>query len=79
MPQADTKSNGRAAIGARIRGAREDSRLTNEALAREVGTTLRTIYRWQEGKTLPKYEDLARLAVVLRKPVSYFLEGEKAA
>lgn len=78
MTQNGTYSKSRQEVGARIRQARFDANYTVEALARELHVGIRTVNRWQTGESLPRYEVMAQLASLLRKPVSYFL-GEKAA
>jgi transcriptional regulator with XRE-family HTH domain len=78
MTQIGMISKSRRGVGARIKQARYEAGYTVEKLARELGVGLRTVNRWQTGESLPRYEQLAELAVVLRKPVSYFLEGESA-
>lgn len=54
--------------------------LTNEDLAREVGVTLRTVQRWQDGANGPNGSQLLRLARVLGvKPDDLYLEEAPAA
>ena len=60
--------------------ARRESGLTIAELARRMNVDARTVARWQAPNgTSPSYDRLIRLAEVLGKSPSYFLEGEKAA
>ena len=47
--------------GEELRARREALRLSREVLAREVGCSERTLYRWEAGKTAP--QQLTRQAV----------------
>lgn len=84
MTQSGALSN-RLAVGTRIRDARNASGMTVEAVARELGTSSRTVAGWQSGRSRPSYEKLAHLAALFGRPISYFLEpdgattGEEAA
>lgn len=62
-------------VGRRIREAREAKDWTHEQLAREMGVSLRTAQRWQEG-VLPRLSKLMDLADRLEVPRSFFVEDE---
>jgi transcriptional regulator with XRE-family HTH domain len=63
-------------LGARIREARQEARVTNAELAELVGVDVRTVAGWQAKKprSRPSYERLVLIAQKLAKPVSFFLE-----
>lgn len=79
MTETTRESNGKAEMGGRIRTARLEAHLTIPSIARELGVNERTVSGWQAGRSLPRYEMLVRLADLLGKPLSYFLEGEEIA
>jgi len=49
----------------RLRAARDAAKLTRQAVARIIGTTERTLFRWETGESMPGADDLYRLADVL--------------
>lgn len=65
-------------VAARIKAAREERRMTTQALANAVGVDVRTVAGWQSSRSRPSYERLVALATVLGKPVSYFLDEAAA-
>lgn len=69
----------RHVIARNLRAAQAESGLDNEALAREVGLGLRLVQKHRAGHNAPSLDNLARYAKVLKKPVSFFFEDEKAA
>jgi transcriptional regulator with XRE-family HTH domain len=62
----------------RIRAARAEQRLTQEALALRVGVSPRTPNRWETGKSRPRASQLPALAEALGKPVEYFEDDDPA-
>jgi len=60
-------------FGKRIRDAREDKELTQLQLARKLNVTRVTIVSWEKGDSEPRLSNLKSLAIVLDKPVTYFL------
>lgn len=60
-------------IGARIREAREKTKLTQKALAEEVGVSGAAINQFESGKKKPSSTVLARLAVVLEVSTDFLL------
>lgn len=53
-------------FGARLAKARLDHRLSQETLAEAIGTTARSISRWEQNKTIPQQYYLDRLCEVLQ-------------
>jgi transcriptional regulator with XRE-family HTH domain len=63
-------------VGEKIRAARKARHMSTTKLAIEVGVDPRTVARWQANGTRPSYERLLKLAEVLGRSPSYFLDGE---
>ncbi len=57
----------------RVLEAREAQGLTQAQLAERVPCNAQTVSNWETGRRQPRYADLARLAEVLSRPVSWFL------
>lgn len=57
----------------RLRKARMDAGLTQQATADSVGTSLRNYQSYEQGKRRPTYENLAKLADVLGVTTDYLL------
>jgi transcriptional regulator with XRE-family HTH domain len=62
-------------IAKRIRKARLQAGLTQEALAREAGTSTRNIARWESGRTIPRLEHREALARALGLAPDFFGVG----
>jgi transcriptional regulator with XRE-family HTH domain len=62
-------------IGSRIREAREARGLSQPVLAEVLGITKMQISKKERGIDRITAEQLARLAKLLKRPVSYFLDG----
>lgn len=59
---------------------RADAELTQEQLARVLGSTLRTVTRWESGEAQPTAGALIALADALsRKPVDFYVPKVDAA
>ena len=69
----------RGEIGRRVRAAREEQRLSQTALGGLFGRTHAAISDIERGKTNIGLADLARLADLLGKPLSYFTHDEAPA
>lgn len=69
-------------MGLRIRKARKDAGLSQESLARKIGTSRRNVLRWEGGYNMPRSEHIAEIAAATGKSTDYFLgddEDEEAA
>jgi transcriptional regulator with XRE-family HTH domain len=62
-------------IGERIRVLREERGLTGEQLASKLERGSQTIYRWEWGKTSPRWDDLQEIAKALDVEVSRLTDG----
>lgn len=65
------------ALNERIVAAREALGLTQAQVAERVPCGAQTISNWETARRQPRYADLARLAEVLRRPVSWFLGEDR--
>lgn len=71
--------NQRGNIGRRVRIARQSKGLSVRVLAARIERSYHTIYRWEQGKRDPGVDDLRVLAIVLERPVLWFIEGDADA
>ncbi|MDR7435392.1 MAG: helix-turn-helix transcriptional regulator [Armatimonadota bacterium] len=62
-------------LGQRIRQARKESRYSQAELGRLLGYSANAILGWEKGTRRINIEDLMRLAAILDRPLSFFLEG----
>ena len=58
----------------KIRLARIELDLTQTQLAQKINTQQKSISRYETGVSLPSIETLVKIAKVLKKPASYFLD-----
>jgi len=63
-------------LGDKIRLARVEKRLTQQQLADLLGTKQKSISRYETNQVEPSISALQRIAQVLEKPISFFLEDE---
>lgn len=49
--------------------------MTNEALANEVGVSVRLVQKWRSGAVRPRYENLVLLARALGHDVAWFFSS----
>lgn len=71
-----------AKVGLRIRRARQQAGLSQEALARNIKTSRRNVLRWEGGHNMPRAEHIRSIAEATGKSTDYFLgedEEEEAA
>ena len=61
------------AIGARLRAARESLDISQSEVARRLDVPVVTYGAYERGKTVPSVEMLSRIALILRRPLTYFL------
>ena len=66
---------GKTLIGQRIRRARQERDMRQEELAKKVGVDTSTVSNWETGKSRPRWKVLPRLAEVLEKPLSWFMDS----
>jgi transcriptional regulator with XRE-family HTH domain len=71
-----------AKVGIRIRHARKQAGLSQEALAHKIKTSRRNVLRWEGGHNMPRAEHIREIAEATGKSTDYFLgddEEEEAA
>lgn len=64
-------------IGEKLRASRLALDLSQIELARKVGTTERSIYSYEQGRTYPKPLVLKKLAEALNVTISYLMDDEE--
>lgn len=60
----------------RIREARLKANLSQDGLARAVGTSQRNIVRWEKGHNVPRSEFLAAIAKATGQNIEFFLRED---
>jgi transcriptional regulator with XRE-family HTH domain len=58
--------------GRKIREAREGAKLSQEKLARELGTGVRNVSRWETGVSEPRFTHVVMIARATGKPLAFF-------
>ena len=61
-------------LGKKIRLGRVELDLTQTELAEKIKTKQKSISRYETGASLPSIRTLVKIAKVLKKPASYFLD-----
>jgi transcriptional regulator with XRE-family HTH domain len=64
-------------MGGRLRRAREQRGLTQEAVAEKVGVSWMTVLRWEHDQRSIPEEKLKRLGALYKKPLRWFLTLEE--
>lgn len=60
-------------FGERLKQAREEAGMSQEALAEALGVVRRTVAGYEAGTKSPRLDRLPRISEVLRKPPGWFL------
>lgn len=66
-------------VGDKIREIRTSKGLSQEYLAKALGTSKATISRYEKGTREPRMEQLENIAIILNTPISNFLVPESVA
>jgi transcriptional regulator with XRE-family HTH domain len=61
-------------LGKKIKIARVELDLNQSELAKKIGAKQKSISRYENGLSMPSIETLVKVAKVLKKPASYFLD-----
>ena len=69
--------NGKKQLGQRVRQARRELKISQEALAKELGLTQAVISNVETGVSAIDVPDLPRWAETLNKPLMYFYTGHE--
>lgn len=59
-----------------IRDARREARLSQAALAKEIGVTDKAISAYETSRSTPTLDKLKKIAKSTNQPLTYFLEGK---
>ena len=62
-------------LGKKIKIARIELDLTQTDLAKKIGAKQKSISRYETGLSMPTIETLVKIAKILKKFTSYFLEA----
>jgi transcriptional regulator with XRE-family HTH domain len=76
MDKTDWYSADAATFGDRLAGAREASKLTQDALARRLGVKLGTIQNWENDHSEPRANKLQMMSGMLSVSMRWLLTGE---
>lgn len=66
-------------VGQRIKAARKEVGLSQERLARVIGTTRQVVIRWEKDKHLPNELSRKKLGDATGRPARFFREGDPDA
>jgi transcriptional regulator with XRE-family HTH domain len=61
-------------LGKKIKIARVELDLNQSELAKKIGAKQKSISRYENGLSMPSIETLVKIAKVLKKSASYFLD-----
>ena len=64
-------------IGKFIVECRKEKNLTQEQLAEKIGTSSKSVSRWENGKTMPDYTIIEDLTIILDISINEFFYGER--
>ena len=62
-------------LGKKIKLGRVELDLTQTQLAQKIKAKQKSISRYETGASLPSIKTLVKIAKILKKPASYFLDG----
>lgn len=57
----------------RLKRLRVEHDITKKALAKELGLSVPSIYRWETGKSIPSLIDIYKIAIFFNKRIEKFL------
>ncbi len=63
-------------IGDKIRHKRLELGWSQEKLARKAKVSIRAVFKWEHGETIPRSDSLERLAKVFGVPLEWFFSDE---
>lgn len=64
-------------FGARLKQAREEAQLSQEALAEAIGVVRRTVASYEAGTKSPRLDRLSKIAQVLGRSPGWFLQTKR--
>lgn len=63
-------------LGKKIKVARVELDLNQTDLAKKIGAKQKSISRYENGLSMPSIQTLVKIAKVVKKPASYFLDEQ---
>lgn len=72
-------SNPTSALGLNIRAARVDAGVGQAELARRIGVTPTTVWKWENARARPRLEHVALIASELKVTLDQLVHGKAAA
>ena len=61
-------------IAQRIRNARKDAHISQDALGKGIGVSDKSISAYEQGRSIPPIGKLKKIALITNHPLSYFTE-----
>lgn len=58
----------------RIRRARKDAHLSQKTLAEHIGVSDKSVSAYEQGRSIPPFEKLKKIANCTNRPLTYFTE-----
>jgi transcriptional regulator with XRE-family HTH domain len=68
-----------SSLGPNIRAARVAAGVAQAELARRLGVTPTTVWKWESSRVVPPLERLAQIAVLLSVTLDQLVSGKEAA
>src|ERR1700694_3453455 len=62
------------ALAKRIRSARKEARLSQKSLATVIGVSDKSVSAYEQGRSIPPFEKLKKIASCTNRPLTYFTE-----
>ncbi len=74
----DNKKDELTQLAHRIRSARENARLSQNALGKDIGVSDKSISAYEKGRSQPPLKNLRKIADATRHPLTYFTQENNA-
>ena len=63
-------------LAERIKVAREDARMSQRELGTAIGVSDKSISAYEQGRSIPPFEKLRKIAEKTKHPITYFTEDD---
>ena len=74
MADTQEKTTKLSELAKRIRTARREARLSQQALGENIGVSDKSVSAYEQGRSVPPFDKLKKIAAQTNRPVSYFTE-----
>jgi len=74
----DNKKDELTNLAKRIRNARENAHLSQQALGKGIGVSDKSISAYEKGRSQPPLENLRKIADATNHPLTYFTQEDNA-